>query len=703
MLFTDGKWLCIAILALWLLFGSYAFEVSDQEEDNLEDGYGGDLLKVSAQDSYSGLGSKSAQGLVASEDIKDGETILRMPLLITMNKWTMKRMVNSPARHLKSLAERNEEWLLAVMLVHEYTHKKNSRWWPFIQTLVAYDLGPGVIRHLQGSSVSATLAGWNDEVEDFFGYCTNNIFRLHSSHFLRNPGRAGMSTYNRDDLAWALNVVRKHAIWIENSATKDAFLALVPFANGILHDSSAGGNALLTSTALADVIHISVAAHREGQQVLVRGFFEGHGVRKLREVPKGGGLDSGEVLGMCGGGPGVCWRLAAGDAWGVLGDAMGDLWTKTLYRRVTSYTDGESMAWRHTVSASNGEDSQVTIALPDAASAGTDVIGKVRMLRSWRRNMGLPPRAGDLLAANEMLLQHGRPEDYQLPMLEGATGDEAETGQVAHVYAVMAGLDSPMPNTKEHAMAVSAADTLDTALNLLPRLEHAGFTDPATVAALNTAQDFLLHGVEPRKGLDELDRVLIRKMALRQDCGPTRAYTIGWERISLELLCATRLTLVAEPELDLLCPKPWSWNDQCTGAVFKWRQPISRENEEAVIASLRNTIHGLLGGYPTAVEEDQALLELPQLLHVREHSAVLLRMREKLLLRNALTLLQVCNVLTLLQVRNSLTLLQVRNSLTLLQVRNSLTLLQELEMGLDTAQYQAPTIPKWRAPLMLAP
>ncbi|KAK3251274.1 hypothetical protein CYMTET_39384, partial [Cymbomonas tetramitiformis] len=492
MLFTDGKWLCIAILALWLLFGSYAFEVSDQEEDNLEDGYGnqkdirhelddvswptpdledfaalscwrtlrdeatspgshtskqvnscsnrirsrerresflpdneenmkamnrwfekagGDLLKVSAQDSYSGLGSKSAQGLVASEDIKDGETILRMPLLITMNKWTMKRMVNSPARHLKSLAERNEEWLLAVMLVHEYTHKKNSRWWPFIQTLVAYDLGPGVIRHLQGSSVSATLAGWNDEVEDFFGYCTNNIFRLHSSHFLRNPGRAGMSTYNRDDLAWALNVVRKHAIWIENSATKDAFLALVPFANGILHDSSAGGNALLTSTALADVIHISVAAHREGQQ---------------------------------------------------------------LYRRVTSYTDGESMAWRHTVSASNGEDSQVTIALPDAASAGTDVIGKVRMLRSWRRNMGLPPRAGDLLAANEMLLQHGRPEDYQLPMLEGATGDEAETGQVAHVYAVMAGLDSPMPNTKEHAMAVSAADTLDTALNLLPRLEHAG-------------------------------------------------------------------------------------------------------------------------------------------------------------------------------------------------------------------------------------
>ncbi|KAK3278586.1 hypothetical protein CYMTET_13482, partial [Cymbomonas tetramitiformis] len=196
---------------------------------------------------------------------------------------------------------------------------------------------------------------------------------------------------------------------------------------------------------------------------------------------------------------------------------------------------------------------------------------------------------------------------------------------------------------------------------------HKRFTDPATVAALNTAQDFLLHGVEPRKGLDELDRVLIRKMALRQDCGPTRAYTIGWERISLELLCATRLTLVAEPELDLLCPKPWSWNDQCTGAVFKWRQPISRENEEAVIASLRNTIHGLLGGYPTAVEEDQALLELPQLLHVREHSAVLLRMREKLLLRNALTLLQ------------------------------------ELEMGLDTAQYQAPTIPKWRAPLMLAP
>ena len=98
--------------------------------------------------------------------------------------------------------------------------------------------------------------------------------------------------------------------------------------------------------------------------------------------------------------------------------------------------------------------------------------------------------------------------------------------------------------------------------------------------AINQTSGLLFYGVEPDRGLDSLDLMLIRKMNLRAECGHTRDYIITMKKISDELLCAMRLTLALEKELDQLCPKTFHWGDGCEGGLFRPKRPISRKNEE---------------------------------------------------------------------------------------------------------------------------
>jgi hypothetical protein len=52
-----------------------------------------------------------------------GEAVVRAPLKVTLNKWTMKKMTDAnAARHLKTAFDRHEEWGLALLLVHEFMH-----------------------------------------------------------------------------------------------------------------------------------------------------------------------------------------------------------------------------------------------------------------------------------------------------------------------------------------------------------------------------------------------------------------------------------------------------------------------------------------------------------------------------------------------------------------------------------------------------
>jgi hypothetical protein len=130
----------------------------------------------------------------------------------------------------------------------------------------------------------------------------------------------------------------------------------VPFADLMPHTASSEGNATMRSTNIADFIEISTSAHDMGAPV----------TRKVREM-----------------------------------------------------SDAESLVRWHTVDEDSNPDNSVRIALPDAASADHNLLQKVDMLRGWRKQMAMPPRASDLWMANHDLRLYGRPSEYQLPMLAG--------------------------------------------------------------------------------------------------------------------------------------------------------------------------------------------------------------------------------------------------------------------------------------------
>jgi hypothetical protein len=65
-----------------------------------------------------------------------------------------------------------------------------------------------------------------------------------------------------------------------------------------------------------------------------------------------------------------------------------------------------------------------------------------------------------------------------------------------------------------------------------------------------------------------LCQVLVRKMDLRSQCGPPHAHKIYSAHISKELMCAMRVTLLTEKELDSLCPPAVHWSD---GQVYSYK------------------------------------------------------------------------------------------------------------------------------------
>jgi len=336
-----------------------------------------------------------------------------------------------------------------------------------------------------------------------------------------------------------------------------------------------------------------------------------------------------------------------------------------VVRSVKPMSDAESLVRYHSVDEGDNAHNSVRIALPNAANSKHNIIQKVELLRGWRRQMAMPPRASDLWMANNDLRLHGRPAEYQLQMLAGA--GESETGEVAHIYSFFAGLDVPEPNTREHTIAVSAAKKMDEAVEMLESALQANYEDVSVLEAINATSDLLFYGIEPDRGLDNLDLVLIRKMNLRDECGPASKYSIGTRKISDQLLCAMRITLALETELDQLCPKTFHWNDGCEGGLFRWRRPISRRNEEMTIQAIRDTVGMLLSAYPTHMEDDESLLTLSTMTNPRIRSAIQLRIREQALMQNVKALLE------------------------------------EMEEKLETQRYQIFEMPKWRAPLMIAP
>lgn len=203
-------------------------------------------------------------------------------------------------------------------------------------------------------------------------------------------------------------------------------------------------------------------------------------------------------------------------------------------------------------------------------------------------------------------------------------------------------------------------------------LHDAGLAPNATTAVHTQIENFFAHGVLPSAGLDELDQFLLKKIGMLTHCGfehqmrlyyplqhkgecaggagqceqqgqegqqEEEAEEAGGVQVSKELMCAMRVHLLNETETHVFCPADSrAWSDNCHDVVFANFTAISRRNEEAVLTALRGSLTSLLGGYPTTLAADEALLAQPGLGRVRR-AAVQLRSREKALLHGGLLFL----------------------------------------------------------------
>jgi hypothetical protein len=164
----------------------------------------------------------------------------------------------------------------------------------------------------------------------------------------------------------------------------------------------------------------------------------------------------------------------------------------------------------------------------------------------------------------------------------------------------------------------------------------------ATQSVLNQSQAFLEYGVIPKAGLDVLDELLLKKLALIEKCGAKEDLTIGYRNVSSELMCALRVHFLNETEVGVFCPESAMWYDNTCVTMngdFSAHSPVSASSERLALSAGLDLVNGLLNGYPTSLEHDIGILQDIER-GIRDESelftsAIRLRAREKWLLHSA--------------------------------------------------------------------
>ncbi len=266
-------------------------------------------------------------------------------------------------------------------------------------------------------------------------------------------------------------------------------------------------------------------------------------------------------------------------------------------------------------------------------------------MKEWRRAMKLPPKQSDLwrianklqlfgeewdeeeqkaisqanaqlikslplpidqVSAEEQLMLLGMAstaEEAALIVSGGRTPNQQEVGQL---YTA--------PDPEEDERAAKAIEEMADAMLQLQEAVAAGPTDPSILKVINQSKDFFERGIQPTRGLDEVDKLLMRKNTLMQDCGNRTDHWASRHGVSPQMLCAVRIHLLNESDLDVVCPNQdgafWTNEEKrCEGGGFNWTRAISEENENRTISAIRDTLDLLLQSFPSSAEEDRALLE----------------------------------------------------------------------------------------------
>lgn len=539
--------------------------------------------------------------------------VLKVPFRLTMNKITMRNVgleCNGGCSFLKEhfgpIFKKKEQWGLAVLLLHEQAKGNQSRWYPFIQSLRMYMPSKQVLAELQGTFALELYRLWDEEAEAALQWVNHELC---DRHF----GKACNFGKTRKEYRWALQVVRSFAFNLTKRTSKSSFLALVPYGNLLEHRHGVGGQALLE---LDNTIRIRMGSGqlKAGTRV---GFERGQ-LGDAEAMLRYFRVDERDN-------PHTHIRMLLPGAQGErdeLSSFFFRKWKSTmeLWRRQMHYPPKMSHMWRMAKELNlygyEDDDAEEEFMRSQTSDGYKKVLN------------ALPMPEGDA-SAEEQLELLGYAEDTAAASLILTGKKDSDTQAPVMLYTAQEIDENP---NAEHAIQ----DMADAVLQLHESIA-AGHTDPAVQTVIKQARDFLERGVAPPKGLDEIDRLLMRKRFMLKQCGPAETHRINWANISLALKCAIRVTVMNESDVDVLCPKATGpWNDhKCEKSIFNRSLAITWDNEKAMISALRSSLDALLEGMPHSLDEDEALLLLSSF-GPAHRSAIRARMREKRLLFTAL-------------------------------------------------------------------
>ena len=211
---------------------------------------------------------KQHRALLADEDLSAGDEVVSVPFKLTLNRITMRNVglackgkCSFLSEHFGPVFEKDEEWGLAILLLHEHAKGNESRWWPFIRTLNMHVLSKKVVKELDGTYALELDRFHGESAEAALDFVNKELCRMHKPEAC-NFGRT------RKDLRWALGVVRRFSFNLTKSTSGRPFLSLVPYGNLLRHRAGAGGACVL---GLDNVVRFRIGEdHPEGTALTIR-------------------------------------------------------------------------------------------------------------------------------------------------------------------------------------------------------------------------------------------------------------------------------------------------------------------------------------------------------------------------------------------------------------------------------------------------
>jgi hypothetical protein len=230
-----------------------------------------------------------------------------------------------------------------------------------------------------------------------------------------------------------------------------------------------------------------------------------------------------------------------------------------------------------------------------------------------------------------MLLGYAKTEEEAALIAYGGRKKARDPNKAPQLYSAL--------DPEEDERAKKAIEEMSDAMMQLQEAVAAAHTDPSVLRVINQTKDFFLYGIQPKRGLDDVDKLMTRKRTMVEFCGNMTMHYIKPGNITTELMCATRIHIMNETELDVMCPMQdgafWADEKKCEGGGFDWTLPISIHNENLTINAMEDTVKALQKGYKTTNEEDDNLLQMSSITKVTR-SAIAVRKREKELIESVL-------------------------------------------------------------------